>query len=491
MAAFEYDLGILGGGAAGLTAAAGSAQFGAKTVLVEKAKKLGGDCLHFGCVPSKTLIRTAGVWSLSRRAKEFGLPEVALPPVSLAAVMGRVRSVIDTIQEHDSPERFCRLGAEVRFGAPRFVDDHTVDVDGARLTARAWIVATGSSPSLPPVEGLAGVPYWTNETVFSQTELPRRLVILGGGPIGVEMAQAFRRLGSGVTIVEFGDQVLGREDPDISSILRSRLEAEGVTVLTGTKALNAAVTNGSVRLRVGPSKGEGKPWDIEGDVLLVAAGRKPNVEGLDLSAAGVDFSPRGIPADRRMQTNVPGIYSCGDVNGVFPFTHVAGYEAGIALSNAVLRLPRKADYTKVPWCTYTDPEVASVGLNEARAKAAGVEYRTLEAPFREVDRALAEGEAEGKIKVLITPSGALLGCQIAGHHAGELIHEWVAAINGGVKLSTVAGAIHAYPTLAEISKKAAGSYYSGKLFGDRTKKILRFLFDLKGRAGAPEGDAGG
>jgi pyruvate/2-oxoglutarate dehydrogenase complex dihydrolipoamide dehydrogenase (E3) component len=490
MVEYDYDLGVLGGGAAGLTAAAGAAQFGAETILVEKADKLGGDCLHFGCVPSKTLIRTAGVWSLVRRAKEFGLPEVALPPVSLAAIMGRVHSVIDTIQEHDSPERFCRLGAEVRFGTPRFVDDHTVSVGGDRLTARAWIIATGSSPSLPPVEGLDTVPYWTNETVFSQKELPGRLLILGGGPIGVEMAQAFRRLGSQVTIVEYADQVLGPEDPDIALILRNRLEAEGVKVFTNTKAVQAVAVNSSVLLRVARAQGEGEPWTIEGDVLLVAAGRKPNVEGLELSAAGVDFSPRGVPSDRRMRSNVPHIYACGDVNGVFPFTHVAGYEAGIALSNAVLRLPRKADYTKVPWCTYTDPEVASVGLNEKRATAAGVEYRMLEAEFRNVDRALAEGETEGKIKVLISPSGALLGCQIAGHHAGELIHEWVAAINGGVKLSTLAGAIHAYPTLAEISKKAAGSYYSEKLFGDRTKKILRFLFDLKGRACTPEGEAG-
>ncbi|HEY5460583.1 MAG TPA: FAD-dependent oxidoreductase, partial [Deferrimonas sp.] len=445
----------------------------------------------FGCVPSKTLIHTAGVWSLARRAKEFGLPDVELPPVSLAAVMDRVRSVIDTIQEHDSPERFCKLGAAVRFGDPRFVDDHTVSVDGDRLTARAWIIATGSGPSLPPVEGIAEVPYWTNETVFSQTELPGHLLILGGGPIGVEMAQAFRRLGSKVTVVEYADQLLVHEDTDIAAILRSRLEAEGVKVLTGTKALKATAVNGAVLLRVGPANGDEEPWTVEGDVLLVAAGRKPNVEGLELSAAGVAFTPRGVPADRRMRTNVPHIYSCGDVNGVFPFTHVAGYEAGIALSNAVLRLPWKADYTKVPWCTYTDPEVASIGLNEKRAKAAGVKYRTLEAPFREVDRALAEGETEGKIKVLISPSAALLGCQIAGHHAGELIHEWVAAINGGVKLSTMAGAIHAYPTLSEITKKAAGSYYSEKLFGDRTKKILRFLFGLKGRACTPEGDAGG
>jgi len=490
MATFDYDLGILGGGAAGLTAAAGAAHFGAKTVLVEKAKELGGDCLHFGCVPSKTLIRTSGVWSLARRAKEFGLPEIELPPVNLAAVMGRVRSVIDTIQEHDSPERFCRLGAEVRFGEPRFVDDHAVSVDGDRLTARAWIVATGSSPTIPPVEGLADVPYWTNETVFSQKELPGHLLVLGGGPIGVEMAQAFRRLGSKVTVVEYGDQLLGPEDPDIAAILRGRLEAEGVKVLANTRAVKAVAVNSSVLLQVAPAKGEGETWTVEGDVLLVAAGRKPNVEGLSLAAAGVTFSPRGIPADARMRTNISHIYACGDVNGVFPFTHVAGYEAGIALVNAVLRFPRKADYTKVPWCTYTDPEVASIGLNEKRARAAGVEYRILEARFAGVDRALAEGENDGKIKVLIRPSGALLGCQIAGHRAGELIHEWVAAINGGVKLSTLAGAIHAYPTLAEISKKAAGSYYSGKLFSDRTRKILRFLFGLKGRACTPEGEAG-
>ena len=490
MAAFDYDLGILGGGAAGLTAAAGAAQFGAKTILIEKAGKLGGDCLHFGCVPSKTLIRSAGIWSLARRAKEFGLPEVELPPVSLAAVMDRVRSVIDTIQEHESPERFCRLGAAVRFGEPRFVDDHTVSVDGDRLTARAWIIATGSSPSLPPVEGLEDVPYWTNETVFSQKELPRRLLVLGGGPIGVEMAQAFQRLGSEVTVIEFAERILGQEDPDIADILRTRLEAEGVRILTGTKAIKAASHGSSVLLSVAPVKEDGEPRTIEGDVLLVAAGRKPNVEGLELPAAGVEFSPRGVPADGRMRTNVPHVYSCGDVNGVFPFTHVAGYEAGIALSNAILRLPRKADYAKVPWCTYTDPEIASVGLNEKRATAAGAEYRVLEAPFSEVDRALAEGEAEGKIKLLVTPSGSLLGCQIAGHHAGELIHEWVAAINGGVKLSTLAGSIHAYPTLAEISKKAAGSYYSKKLFSERTRKILRFLFDLKGRACGTEGAAG-
>ncbi len=489
MGAYEYDLGILGGGAAGLTAAAGAAQLGAKTILVEKADRLGGDCLHFGCVPSKTLIRTAGVWSLARRSREFGLPPVDLPPVRLAAVMERVRSVIGKIQEHDSPERFCGLGVAVRFGSPRFVDDHSVSIDGDRLTARSWIVATGSSPSVPPVDGLADVPYLTNETVFSRTELPGHLVVLGGGPVGLELAQAFRRLGSKVTVVEYADRVLGAEDPDMAGIVRTRLEAEGVEILTGTRALRVASPDSSIRVTVAPAAEEGNARVIDGDALLVATGRKPNVDGLELSAAGVAFSPRGIPADARMRTNVPHVYACGDVNGVFPFTHVAGYEAGVALANIVLRLPRKADYTKVAWCTYTDPEVASVGLNEERAKAAGVAYRILETPFREVDRALAEGETDGKIKVLVTPSGRVLGCQIAGCHAGELIHEWVAAVNGNVKLSALAGAMHVYPTLAEISRKAAGAYFSEKLFSDRTRRILRFLFDLKGRACTPEGAA--
>lgn len=482
MATFDYDLGILGGGAAGLTAAAGGAQFGAKTILIEKYKELGGDCLHFGCVPSKTLIRTAGVWALAHRAKEFGLPDLTFPPVDLGAVMDRVHSVINKIQEHDSTERFCGLGAEVRFGHPKFVDDHVVELDGNHISAKAWIVSTGSSPALPPVDGLADVPYWTNETVFSQRTLPSRLLVLGGGPIGLELAQAFQRLGSQVTVVEFLDQILGPEDSDVAEILRSRLEAEGVEILSSTKATKAESNGSGVRLTVSPARGQGETRVLEADALLVATGRKPNLTDLGLEAAGVEFTPRGIPTDARMRTNVRHIYACGDVNGQFPFTHVAGYEASTALTNIVLRLPRKSDYTKVAWCTYTDPEVASIGLNEKRARQANIEYTTLEENFQENDRALAEGEELGKIKVLIDKKGKLLGCQIIGPHAGELIHEWVAATWGGVKLSTMAGAIHVYPTLSEISKRAAGAHFAEKLFGDRTKSVLRLLFHLKGRA---------
>jgi pyruvate/2-oxoglutarate dehydrogenase complex dihydrolipoamide dehydrogenase (E3) component len=492
MANHDYDVGVLGGGAAGLTVVAGAAQFGAKTILIEKAEKLGGDCLHYGCVPSKTLIRTAGVWAQARRSAEFGLPGLELPPVDLGAVMDRVHSVIEKIQEHDSPERFCGLGAEVRFGAPAFADDHVVELDGERLSAKVWVVATGSSPALPPVEGLADVPHWTNETVFNQRTLPARLLVLGGGPIGLEMAQAFQRLGSQVTVVEFLDQILGPEDADLADILRGRLQSEGMESLTGTQATRAESNGSQIRLTVAPAAGEGGSRVLEADALLVATGRKPNVEDLGLDAAGVEFTPRGIRSDARVRTNQKHIFACGDVNGQFPFTHVAGYEGSVALTNAVLHLPRKADYSKVPWCTYTDPEVASVGLNEKRAQKAGVEYQLLEEPFVDNDRALAEGEPLGKIKVLVSPKAKVLGCQIIGAHAGELIHEWITAVNGGVKLSTLAGEIHVYPTLSEISKRAAGNYYSKKLFSDRTKSVLRLLFHLKGRAACtlPETDGG-
>ena len=468
MATFPYDIGIIGGGAAGLTVAAGAAQFGAKAALIEKGPRLGGDCLHFGCVPSKTLIRSAAVWAQARRAREFGLPVLDLPPVDLGAVMDRVRGVIEEIQAHDSEERFCRLGAEVRFGPARFIDAHTVEVGGQRLAARSWVIATGSRPALPPIEGLATVPFWTNETLFSQRSLPARLLVLGGGPIGLEMAQALCRLGSRVTVVEFLDRILGPEDADMAAILHERLEAEGMTILTGTRAVRAEAVGSGIGLSVAPAGG-GAPRVLEADALLVATGRRPNVEDLGLEAAGVEFSPKGIPTDARLRTNVPHIYACGDVRGKLAFTHVAGYEGSVALTNAILRLPRKADYTNVPWCTYTDPEVASVGLNEQRAVQAGLAYRVLQEPFATNDRALAEGEPLGRIKVLVSPAGKVLGCQIVGAHAGELIHEWVAAMNGGVKLSTLAGAIHAYPTLSEISKRVAGSMFTERIFGDRAR----------------------
>lgn len=485
MASFDYDLGIIGGGAAGLTAAAGSARFGARTILIEKTSRLGGDCLHFGCVPSKTLIRTAAAWNLARRFREFGLPGLDMPPVDLGAVMDRVQGVIEKIQHHDSPERFCSLGAEVRFGKPVFRDDHVVELEGKRLSAKSWIIATGSGPVVPPVEGLATVPFWTNETVFSQRSLPDRLIVLGGGPIGLEIAQAFGRLGAKVTLVEFMDQILGPEDADMAEILKARFEAEGAKILTKTKAVRVEMKGTTIRLTVASVTDDSRTQVIECDALFLSAGRKPNVGDLSLEKAGVTFSPRGIPTNVRLKTNISHIYACGDVNGQFPFTHVAGYEAGIALTNAILRLPRKVDYGRVGWCTYTDPEVASIGYNEKRAQKDGLKYAVFTESFEDNDRAQAEGETLGRIKILVSPKGDLLGCQIIGHQAGELIHEWIVAVTGGVKLSRIAEAVHLYPTLSEISKRTAGRVFSEKIFSDRMRKILKMTFNLKGRSCTP------
>jgi pyruvate/2-oxoglutarate dehydrogenase complex dihydrolipoamide dehydrogenase (E3) component len=306
--------------------------------------------------------------------------------------------------------------------------------------------------------------------------------VLGGGPIGLELSQAFARLGSKVTVVEFMDQILGPEDGDLAAILKARMELEGVEFHVKTKAVKAESDGSVIRLTVAPANGSGNTNVFEGDALLVAAGRKPNVEGLGLTNAGVEFTSRAIPTDLRMRTNIKHIFACGDVNGQLPFTHVAGYEGGIALTNAVLRLPRKADYSKIGWCTYTDPEVASIGLNEKRAKKEGVPHHLFEEKFDDNDRALAEGEPLGKIKILVGTKGKLLGCQIIGSHAGDLIHEWIIAMSGGVKLSTMAGAVHVYPTMSEISKRVAGDVFTERIFGERTKSVLRLLFNLKGRA---------
>ncbi len=485
MSKYDYDLGIIGGGAAGLTAAAGAAQFGAKTILIEKSAKLGGDCLHYGCVPSKTLIRTAGVYALLKRTTEFGLPQVQLPPVDLESVMNRVKNVIDKIQQHDSPERFCNLGAQVVFGNASFIDDRSINLDGQNLSARSWIIATGSSPALPPVEGLANTPYLTNETIFIQKKLPASFIVLGGGPIGLELAQAMGRLGSQVTIVEFMNQILGPEDPDIADILQQQLKEEGITIYTATKAVKVQYDNSLFSLTIADTSGKVQTRVLKAEALLVAAGRKPNIDGLALESAGVKFTPRGILTDQSMKTNIKHIYACGDVNGKMPFTHVAGYEAGIALTNAILRLPRKADYAKIGWCTYTDPEISSIGYNEKRAKEKGIKYRVWEEEFNENDRAQAEGTTKGKIKLLVSPAGKLLGCQIIGAHAGDLIHEWVIAVNGGIKLSTIASSVHIYPTISEVSKRVTGKIFAEKIFSDRTKNILKFIFSLKGRACLP------
>jgi pyruvate/2-oxoglutarate dehydrogenase complex dihydrolipoamide dehydrogenase (E3) component len=480
MAVHDYDIGIIGGGAAGLTVASGAAQLGAKTLLIEKEPELGGDCLHFGCVPSKTLIKTAHVYHQMSKGPRFGLPETTRQPVDFRMVAERIRSVIGNIQQHDSVERFGKLGVKVAFGAPHFTDEHTVELTGKKITAKKWLLATGSSAAIPPVEGLAQTPFLTNREIFSLEKLPESLIILGAGPIAIEMAQAFCRLGSKVTVIQRNDQILSKEDKDMADLVMHVLALEGVTFHLGCRILRTRDLGGSREVIIAAANGSER--SIIGSEILVALGRAVNVAGLALQEIGVAFDRKGIGVDNRLRTTHKHIYAAGDVIGGYQFTHAAGYEGGIVVSNAIFHLPRKVDYTWMPWCTYTGPELAGIGLNEKMARAAGLEYRLWTENFADNDRSLAEGEELGKIKMLIGRDNRPIGVQIIGLHAGELLGEWVAALNGRLKLSTLAGAIHPYPTLTEINKRVVGSTFSEKIFSDRVRKILKFLFRFKGPA---------
>lgn len=478
MPRFDYDIGVIGGGAAGLTVSSGAAQLGAKTLLVEREPVLGGDCLHFGCVPSKTLIKSAQVYHTMQRSGEYGLPVVDLPPVDFSRVAARIKSVIDVIQVHDSVERFSKLGVQVEFGAPRFTDEHSVKLGTRTVSAKHWVVATGSSPAIPPFPGLESCPYITNKEIFSLKTLPPSLLVLGAGPIAVEMAQSFARLGSKVTVIQRSDQILSNEDHDMADLAMQSLESDGVRFFLGVRVKEVRDL-GPCRQVIITDK-QGKEIVVEGETLLVALGRSPNTHGLGLDDIDVKMSEKGIVVNRRLRTNHSHIYAPGDVNGAFQFTHAAGYEGGIVVSNAIFRLPRKADYTWMPWATYCDPELASIGMNEKRAKAAGIDYQVWTEYFGENDRALAEGEGRGKIKMLLDRSEKPIGVQVIGPRAGDVLGEWVAILNGRVKLSTVAGAIHPYPTLAEINKRVVGSYFSPKIFSPTIKKGLKFFFNLRG-----------
>jgi len=478
MAKYDYDVIVIGGGAAGLTSSTGAARLGAKTLLIEKEKELGGDCLHYGCVPSKALIKSAYCYNVLRNAEKYGLPQVDVLKVNFQEVRARIQGIIGKILEHDSPEYLKeKYNVNTAFGDVKFLDRHTVGLNGGKITARKFILATGSSAFIPFIEGLKDVPYITNKQIFSLDKLPVSMIVLGGGPIGMEMAQAFSRLGSKVTVVQSRGHILVREDEDVSMLIEDKLKREGIEFLLNSKAVKVSYQNEQVQLTV---ENEGKTCVVEAESILVATGRKPNVEGMDLEKTGVEYTKRGITVDARLRTTAKNIFAAGDVNGGLLFTHVAGYEAGIAMMNAVVRLPLKTDYSKVPWCTYLDPEVASIGYNEKRAKEAGIEYKVHMEFFKGNDRALAEGETEGFIKIVMDKKERVIGVQIIGFHAGDLIHQWVAALNGKMSLVTVAQSIHAYPTLSEISKMASGNILAPKLFNNFTRKILRIIFGLQG-----------
>ncbi len=467
------DICVIGAGSGGLSVAAGAAQMGARVVLIER-HKMGGDCLNYGCVPSKALLAAAHAAAAQRAGAPFGVA-ANQPAVDFAKVHAHVHGVIAAIAPHDSVERFTALGVTVIQGEARFAAPREIAVGERRIQAKWFVIATGSRPGIPPIAGLDAVRFFTNETIFDLTARPEHLIVIGGGPIGCELAQAYRRLGARVTILEmFG--ALGKDDPELAAVVKARLAAEGVVLREGVKIKNVGERGGAIEVAI---EGDGGAETVSGSHILVAAGRLPNLEALDLDKAGVAWSKRGVTVDRRLRTTNRRIFAIGDAAGGHQFTHMAGYHAGIVIRQALFRLFwSKTDLRAVPWVTFTDPELANVGLSEAEAKKQFGEIRVLRWPFKDNDRAQAERATEGFAKIVTTPKGRILGAAIAGKNAGELIQPWCLAIQSRLKIGAMAGFIAPYPTLGEISKRAAGSFYTPALFSERTRRIVRVLLRL-------------
>lgn len=462
----DTDICVIGAGSGGLSVAAGAVQMGARVALIE-AGEMGGDCLNAGCVPSKALIAAAKVAEAQRRGFR-GVAPVA-PQVDFSAAQDHVAAVIAQIAPVDSQERFEGLGCTVLRAFARFTGPREVEAGGTIIRARRFVIATGSRPLVPQVQGIDTVPYLTNETIFALRDRPDHLIVIGGGPVGIEMAQAHRRLGAAVTVVE-ATKILGREDPDIADVVIAALKAEGIAVLTGQPVVRLA--GGATEVEV--TLGDGT--QVRGSHLLLAAGRKVALDGLNLDAAGVAWTAKGISVDARLRSSNRRIFAVGDAAGGAQFTHVAGWHAGIVIRQAVLGLPAKADLRAIPRATYCDPELAQVGLTEAEARAAhGDALTVIRSDFTHNDRALTEGAATGLIKLMVV-KGRPVGASIVGPQAGELIGLWGLAISARLKLSAVAGMVAPYPTLGEVSKRAAGAYFSPKLFENPTlKRLVRLI----------------
>lgn len=456
---FERNLVVIGAGSAGLVAAYIAAAVKAKVTLIEKGR-MGGDCLNTGCVPSKALIRSARLLAHIRRADEFGIPK-ATANMHFADVMQRVQRVIRTVAPHDSAERYRSLGVEVIQGTARITSPWTVKVTGPEvqrtITTRSIVIAAGAKPSVPPIPGIESVGYLTSDSVWELKDLPRRLVVLGGGPVGSELTQAFARLGSQVTQVEMLPRILSREDPEVSELVTRRFLAEGIRVLTGHTAKAFLVEKGEKVLVAEHAGGEVR---IPFDAVLVAVGRSANLKGYGLEELGIPTT-RTVETNELLQTIFPNIYAAGDVAGPYQFTHTAAHQAWYAAVNALFSPYRRfrADYSVIPWATFVDPEVARVGLNELEARERGIPYEVSRYDMGELDRAIAEGETEGFVKVLTVPGkDKILGATIVGEHAGELIAEYVLAMRHGIGLNQILGTIHVYPTMAEANKYAAGQW---------------------------------
>lgn len=463
------DLCVIGAGSGGLSVAAAAAQLGVDVVLIERGK-MGGDCLNTGCVPSKALLAAAKRAHTMRAPNSFGITPVD-PGIDHAQVQQHVTSVIAAIAPNDSVERFQGLGVHVIQQEASFKDPRTVIAGQYEIRARRTIIATGSSPAIPPIPGLENVNFFTNETIFDNSELIPHLIIIGGGPIGMEMAQAHRRLGSKVTVLE-AMKALGKDDPELTGVVLERLRDEGIEIHEEVRIENISrdVTGITVKVVKGQEQGE-----LKGSHLLIATGRRPNIERLNLEAANIKHDRRGITVSKGLVTSNRRVFAIGDVAGGLQFTHMANYQAGLVIRRALFRLRAKQDIRKVPWVTYTDPELAHIGMTEEEAEKKHGKIHVLRWPYAENDRAQAEAKTDGLVKLVTSRNGKVLGVSIVGDHAGELIHPWSLAISAGLNLKAMTDFIAPYPTLAEVNKRVAYTYFQPKLMNPWVRKLVRFL----------------
>jgi len=467
--AIKRDLVVIGGGAGGLVVASVGAQLGLDVVLINKEEAMGGDCLHYGCVPSKALLKSASIAHVMRQANRWGIASVD-PCVDMTAVNRAIKAAIDSIQLHDSRERFEALGCEVITGEACFTSASRVQVGDRSIEAKHVVIATGSSAWIPPIKGLEQVAYLTNEDMFSLPVLPKSMIVLGGGPIGVEMAQAYSRLGTKVSIIELAPRLLSRMDVDASTILADSLSSEGVTVVLNNEVVEVAQRENltQVILQDGTS--------LQAEALLVAIGRRPVVASLQLEKANVRYDVHGIKVNRKLQTSNKYIYACGDVTGEMPLTHVAELHAGIVIANMIFKIPKKVNYDVIPSVVYTDPEVAQVGISvEQCEKLKNGEVYHFE--ISQLDRAVTDNDKTGMAKIL-TDKGKIVGAHIIAPHAGELIHELALAVQEKMKVSKITSLVHAYPSYSQLNKRLAGQYYKDRLFSPFTKKVVAILNKL-------------
>ncbi len=466
--ASSYNLVVIGGGTAGLVTAAGAAGLGAKVALIEK-NLLGGDCLNYGCVPSKALIRSARAVAAVRDAGGFGVRLPGEPEVAFGAVMERMRRLRSDISRHDAAARFRGLGVDVFLGEGRFVGEREIGVGEQRLRFANAVIATGARPAAPPIPGLADVPYLTNETLFDLTELPRRFGVIGAGPIGCEMAQAFARFGAEVYLVESAHGVLPREDREAAKVVEASMLRDGVQLLCCGKEPQVRRTSGGVGLRV---ESHDHSYDVEVDQLLVAVGRRPNIEDVGLEAAGIEVDTKGLKVSPTLRTSNPRVFACGDVCGLYQFTHVADFMARIVIGNALFKGRSRVDSLIVPWATYTSPELAQVGMTDAEAKRRNIDVDFVMQDFAEVDRAVLDGEPEGFARVLLRKgTDKLVGATVVASNAGDFIGELTLAMRAGIGLKKIASTIHPYPTQAEAIRKL-GDQFNRRRLTPRLKGLI-------------------